>query len=76
MSKEKKGFWSKVFGPKKSSGCCSIKIEEERQDAAAEDETATKDKAATASESQSPGPASCCGWPKMPPRRGGGNCCG
>lgn len=75
MSEEKKGFWSKLFGPKKSS-CCSIKIEKEPEDAAAEGEAMSKEKAEADSSIKQPDPAPCCGLPKKPMRQGGGNCCG
>ncbi len=78
MSDEKKGFWSKLFMPKKSSDCCSIEFHEEPEEPAAEEETAAKEDTGTDSESGQPRPAPCCGGARMPirPRRGGGNCCG
>jgi len=79
MSEARKGFWAWLMRPKKSSGCCSIKIEEEEQgraNAAAESEAAAKQKAETGPEAQRLRPARCCGGPTTPTRRDGGSCCG
>jgi len=74
MSEEKKGFWSKLMGRKKSSGCCSIRIEEEPQDPT-EKEPATRRNAQVAADGKQPEPGPCCGGAKAPTRRGGGSCC-
>lgn len=66
MTDEKKGFWAKLKGSKKSSGCCSMKIEEIPDEAPAAPAVEEKEKQAD------PGP--CCGEGSTP-RRGGG-CCG
>ena len=70
MAEEKKGFWSKLKGSKKSSGCCSMKIEEIPEDAPEETGAEGKEKAKKAE------PAPCCGGAKTPSRGGGGSCCG
>ncbi len=77
MSNEKKGFWSKVFGPKKSSGCCSVKIEEVPDDEALDTEAAKKEKDEKAeSEADQSVPAPCCAGARPKSGRGGGGCCG
>ncbi len=68
MTEEKKGFWAKLLGSKKASGCCSVKIEEIPEDVPGETDTEQAEKEA---ENEPP----CCGGP-MPRRGGGGGCCG
>lgn len=69
MSEEKKGFWSKLKGSKKSAGCCSPTIGGIPEDAPEEAEAKETAKKAA--------PAPCCGGAPTPRRGGrGGSCCG
>lgn len=72
MSEEKKGFWSKVFTPKKSTGCCSVKIEELPDDAP--DAEAAKEGDNAEQEVAQPEAAPCCCGPRPKSRKGGGCC--
>ena len=75
MSEKKKGLWSKVFGPKPSSGCCSVTIEEETEESE-QKEAEAGDEAKDAGRAKRPEPAPCCGGAPVPTGRGRGGCCG
>ena len=76
MSLESRGLWSKIFGTKKSSGCCSLSIEEVPEDAAPEEGDAVEAAPQSGPDAQQPEPAPCCGGAKTPTRGGGRSCCG
>ena len=75
MSEEKKSLWSRIFGHKESSACCSLKIEEVPEDAPAGRGTTPKGETQADSDTKKPDSSPCCGG-TSPSIRGGGSCCG